>query len=153
MRVLLIEDNEFNAFCLRRLLESVVQVSSITVVNNSSAALTSLYSHPFDLVIIDGNLGVKCTKDSYCNGPELAHIIFYKYSQINLIAWTDSLLMRKEFSQVFALFDRTLNELNLWDKMVSLEAISKTWAYYGSDFLQAYPSTYGQNRTSVLHRV
>lgn len=152
MRVLIIEDNEFNAFCLRRLLESVVQVSSITVVNNSSAALMSLYSHPFDLVIIDGNLGVKCTKGVHCNGPELAHIILYKYPQINLIAWTDSLLMRKEFSQVFALFDRTLNELNLWDKMVSLEAISKTWAYYGSEFLEASPSAYMRNQSSFSHR-
>lgn len=135
MRVLIIEDNEFNAFCLKRLLESVITRGSVSIANNSNAALALFYSHPFDLVIIDGDLGATRANGAYCNGPELAQILLYKYPQLALVAWTDSQQMRQEFSQVFQQDERAFNEFSLWNKTVTVETICKTWTHYFSEFI------------------
>ncbi len=130
MRILIIEDNEFNAFCLRRLLESVIHNTSVTTVNNSSSALTLFYSQSFDLVILDGDLGAARAKDAYCNGPELVSILLYKYPHINLIAWTDSSIMRQEFDVIFRQYGRKLDDIGLWNKTVAVETIRKTITHY-----------------------
>lgn len=141
MRVLIVEDNDFNAFCLRRLLESVVTNGTVTIVNNSNAALILFYSKPFDLVIIDGQLGA-LKKTNYCNGPELAQILLYKYSDVPLIAWTDSLEMRQSFSHIFSQYERAVNDFTFWDKTVTLETICKTWAHYFDEYLGEQIPTY-----------
>jgi CheY-like chemotaxis protein len=135
MRVLIVEDNEFNAFCLRRLVESVMVSGRVTVVNNSNAALSLFYSNPFDLVIIDGGLGAVRGNGTYCNGPELAQILLYKYPSLPLIAWTDSTPMRQAFADIFKQHDRPINECTLWNKTVTVETIGKAWSYYFAEFL------------------
>lgn len=145
MHVLIVEDNEFNAFCLRRLLESVMTTSSsVTVANNSQAALSLIYNTLPDLVIIDGALGAP-EKGAYCNGPELANILLYKYPELPVIAWSDSETMRQEFSDVFAHYDRPINKYNYWAKAVSLEVIHSAWAYYFGGFINEHNSVYVHN--------
>jgi len=145
MRVLIVEDNEFNAFCLRRLLESVMTSGRVTVVNNSNAALSLFYSHPFDLVIIDGGLGAVRGNGTYCNGPELAQILLYKYPHLPLIAWTDSEPMRHAFAETFKQHDRPLNDFTLWNKTVPVETICKAWTYYFAEFLGGQSTVYNQH--------
>lgn len=70
MRVLIVEDSAFNAFCLRRLLESVVASISVTIVNNSQAALSFVNNYCPDIVIVDGDLGAS-PDEMNCNGPSL----------------------------------------------------------------------------------
>ncbi len=150
MRVLIIEDNDFNAFCLRRLLESVMTGGSVTVANNSNAALSLFYSHPFDLVIIDGDLGAVRGTGAHCNGPELAQILLYKYPHLALVAWTDSQQLRQEFSHIFKQHERVLNELSVWNKTVTVETICKTWTYYFSEFIGGQTAVYNKYN-SALH--
>lgn len=144
MRVLIVEDNEFNAFCLRRLLESVIAIKSVSVVNNSNAALSLFYSNPFDLVIIDGGLGAVCGNGTYCNGPELAQILLYKYPHLPLIAWTDLVCMRQAFNDIFKQHDRVLNEFTLWNKTVTVETICKSWTNFFPEMLNGQSPLYKQ---------
>lgn len=134
MRVLIVEDNEFNAFCLRRMLESIMASGQVTVVNNSNAALSLFYANPFDLVIIDGGLGAIRGNGTYCNGPELAQILLYKYPHLPLIAWTDLASMRQDFIDIFKQHERAINDFTLWNKSVTVETIAKTWTYYFAEF-------------------
>ena len=134
MKVLIVEDSAFNAFCLRRLLESVVTQVSVTIVNNSQAALSVINSNSPDMVVIDGDLGVT-SDDQCCNGPELADILIQKYPNLPLIAWSDSEYMREAFSLVFKRHNHQLNEYNTWTKVISLDRICKTWAYYFGEFM------------------
>lgn len=134
MRILIVEDNAFNAYCLRRLLESVVAQVTVTIVNNSNAALSLVNSTSPDLVVIDGDLGAT-RDDQFCNGPELANTLMQKYPNLPLIAWSDSEYMREAFSVVFKQNNHTLNEYNSWTKVISLERICKTWAYYFGEFM------------------
>lgn len=134
MRILIVEDNAFNAFCLRRLLESVVTSVSVTIVNNSQAALCHIDNNSFDMVVIDGDLGAASDK-AYCNGPDLAHLILQKNPLLPIIAWSDSESMREAFALVFKQYDRLYNEYNCWTKVISLERICKTWAYYFGEFM------------------
>ncbi|KTD62494.1 response regulator [Legionella shakespearei] len=134
MRVLIVEDNAFNAFCLRRLLESVVASIGVTIANNSQAAMTHINNTSFDMVVIDGDLGA-VSDSAYCNGPELAHIILQKNPHLPIIAWSDSESMRDAFALVFKHYDRLYNEYNCWTKVISLERICKTWAYYFGEFM------------------
>lgn len=134
MRVLIVEDSAFNAFCLRRLLESVVAQVSVTIVNNSQAALSLINSHYPDMVVIDGDLGVT-SDDQYCNGPELADTLISKHPELPVIAWTDSELMREAFCKVFTRHNHSFNEYNSWGKVISIDRICKTWAYYFDEFM------------------
>lgn len=133
MRVLIVEDNAFNAFCLRRLFESVLSSLSVTVVNNSQAALTELdHNHP-DLVVIDGNLGAD--DGLHCNGPALADLLLQKFPSLPLIAWSDSEPMRIAFAKIFKQHNKPLNEHKIWTKVVSAERIRKTLNYHFSEYL------------------
>ncbi len=128
MRVLIIEDNAVNAFCLSRLIESVVASVSIDVVNNSQDALSCIETQLPDLVIIDGELNL--IDESSTHGPQLAAAILQKYPHLPLIAWSDSEFMRGAFAKVFVQYNRLVNEYNTWAKTVRPECIQKTWAYY-----------------------
>lgn len=130
MRVLIVEDNAFNAFCLRRIVESVMTSVSVTIVNNSVAALSLIQNYHPDMVIIDGDLGAASADPAYCNGPELIRILLQKYSHLPLIAWTDSDDMRQEFARVFKSYSIPVNEFNSWPKVVSKDRILNTLAYY-----------------------
>ncbi|TAL58566.1 MAG: response regulator [Legionella sp.] len=128
MRVLIVEDNAFNAFCLRRLLESTIAMLSVTIVSNSQAALTLMQQQLPDLVIIDGDLG-QVSEIQY-NGPILADILIQKYPQLPIIAWSNSASMVQAFAHVFKHHQRSLNQYNCWSKMVNAESILQTWTHY-----------------------
>jgi CheY-like chemotaxis protein len=134
MRILIVEDNAFNAFCLGRLLESVMSLSTVTVVKNSHEALSLIKNNPQDMVIIDGDLSA-LNDGVHCNGPELAHILLQQYPHLPVIAWSDSEGMRDEFAQVFKWHEQPINEFKMWTKVVSLDRISKTCAYYFGEFV------------------
>ncbi|HDV5711164.1 TPA: response regulator [Legionella pneumophila] len=134
MRVLIVEDSAFNAFCLRRLLESVVASISVTIVNNSQAALSFANNYCPDIVVVDGDLGAS-PDEMNCNGPELAGILLQKYPQLPIVAWSDSDAMREDFIKVFKSHGLFLNEYNTWPKVIGLERIHKTWAYYFGEFI------------------
>lgn len=145
MRVLIIEDNAFNAFCLSRLLESVIASVSIATVSNSHDALSFIETHVPDLVIIDGELNLV---DELCtHGPQLAEIILQKYPHLPLISWSDSEFMRGAFAKVFIQHNRLVNEYNTWVKTVSPESIQKTCSYYFDESVGEKQQTY----TRVTH--
>jgi CheY-like chemotaxis protein len=141
MHVLIVEDNAFNAYCLRRLLESLVEPISVTIVNNSQTALASIENQGTDVVVMDGDLGAEIDA-SNCNGPELAEIILKNYPNLPIIAWTDSDLMRETFANVFIRHGSPLNEYNSWTKAIQLERICKTWAYYFGEFMASQNSAF-----------
>lgn len=128
MRVLIVEDNAFNAFCLTRLLESVYQQQvQIIVVNDSLSALNYLAQNNVALVILDGDLGV--SDGVNCNGPALADAIWSNDPQLPIVAWSDSDSMRSAFAEVFKRYNQLLNEYTCWTKVVSQERIRQSLAY------------------------
>lgn len=131
MRVLIVEDNAFNAFCLRRLIEQVILTVSVNVVQNSHDALAVISNHIPDLVVIDGDLGT--TEGLNCNGPELANILLQKYPQLPLVSWSNSESMNESFMQVFRMHGKVYNECTIWTKLVSLESLVQTLNYYFAD--------------------
>ncbi len=133
MRVLIVEDNAFNAFCLRRLLESVVTSVSVSIVNNSQAAVSHINGNLPDMVVVDGDLGA--IDELHCNGPELVNILLRRHPYLPIIAWSDSESMRDAFAVVFNQYNKPLNEYNTWTKVIGIERICKTWAYYFGAFM------------------
>lgn len=131
MRVLIVEDNAFNAYCLRRLLESVLIPVDVTLVNHSQAALAFVESNEPDVVIIDGDLAV--SDGINCNGPALADMLLAKYPYLPLIAWTNSELMRDAFAQTFKQHKKPFNEHNNWSKVTTAERICRAWNYFFAD--------------------
>lgn len=123
MRVLIVEDNAFNAYCLRRLLESLNSAIKVTISSTSLAALAQMHLNAPDLVIIDGHLG---NVHELCHGPALADQIFKKYPYVPVIAWTDSKPMREQFATIFKQHHRIMDETCVWSKMVSIERIRKS---------------------------
>jgi CheY-like chemotaxis protein len=146
MRVLIVEDKEFNGFCLGRLLESALVNSSVTIANNSNQALSFFYSTPFEWVIIGGELGTSHDPIAYCNGQELAQILLSKYPQVCLIAWTDSESTRQAFRHAFKQNNGLNDGLMFWSKAVSIETIVKTWAHYITEFDSSKSMPYLQSQ-------
>ncbi|WP_115709429.1 response regulator [Legionella sainthelensi] len=128
MNVLIIEDNAFNAFCLSRILETVIPSISVTVENNSQDALSAIEHHVPDLVILDGELNL--LNELSTHGPQLAAILLQKHPHLPLIAWSDSEFMRGAFTKVFIQNNRIVNEHNIWSKTVSSNDIRNTVDYY-----------------------
>lgn len=147
MRVLIVEDNAFNAFCLRRLLESMKQSVSVTIVNNSRDALSLINYYLPDIVILDGDLGAKGT--SFFNGPELANHILQKYPSLPIIAWSDSDLIKKEFAGVLIRYNKLLNEYSIWPKVVSSERIDNTFAYYFEHCAAMQPARFSMRSVPI----
>ncbi|MGL5743447.1 MAG: response regulator [Legionella sp.] len=142
MRVLIIEDNAFNAFCLCRLLESAITSVSTTVVSNSQDALSVMEINVHDLVIIDGELNL--IDEMSTHGPQLAAVLLQKYPHLPLISWSDSEFMRSAFAKIFIQHNRLVNEYNTWTKAVSLKSIHKTWTYYFGEAI-------GEKKSSFAH--
>lgn len=147
MRILIVEDNAFNAFCLRRLLESMVTSISVTIVNNSQAAMSYINSNLPDMVVVDGDLGT--TNELHCNGPEFADALLQIYPHLPVIAWSDSESMREAFAVVFNQHNKFLNEYNSWTKVVGLDRICKTWAYYFGEFMAGQNAEFSYHQSNV----
>ncbi|WP_419419875.1 response regulator [Legionella sp. D16C41] len=127
MRVLVVEDSTFNAFCLTRLLQVVNSQINVTVVIDSVQALTYLQHTTPELIILDGDL--KASDGLGCNGPALAHTIWSNYKYIPIIAWTNSENMRQAFAEVFSRHNRSFHDYNCWQKIVSPERIAQSLSY------------------------
>lgn len=140
MRVLIVEDNAFNAFCLRRLLESVLNNLNVCIAATSDAALTQLENNHYDLLILDGDLG----EEAYGNGPELANRIMSQFPELPIIVWSDTESMRTLFAKVFQKHNQFMNEYNTWNKTISLDHICKTWAYYFGAFMGGQQSAFSK---------
>ncbi len=134
MRVLIVEDNAFNAFCLSRLFETTYSPVRVTVVNNSAAAMNQIERNKPALVIMDGDLGA-CVP--YCNGPVLTDILWQKYPDLPVVAWTDCDAMRSAFAAVFKRHDKHFNEFNNWSKSVGVGQIQRSLVYFDEDFAQS----------------
>jgi CheY-like chemotaxis protein len=127
MRILIVEDNAFNAFCLSRLLETIFKHVHIICVKNSSEALSFLQHYPITLVILDGDLGAG--DGLQCNGPVLASVIWSMCHDLPVIAWTNSDNMRQAFADVFQQHGKLFDEYRCWKKMVSLDHIQQSLHY------------------------
>ncbi|ASQ44703.1 response regulator [Legionella clemsonensis] len=127
MRVLIVEDNAFNAFCLTRLLTMVNKQIQTTVVSDSLSALNYIAQNNVAFIVMDGNLGA--TDGIYCNGPALAETIWQQMPKLPIVAWSDSEPMRKAFADVFRQYNKPLNDYTCWTKVVSQERICQSLPY------------------------
>jgi CheY-like chemotaxis protein len=123
MQLLIVEDNPFNAHCLRRLLEGISRDYQITIVNHSVDALFKLAQQSYDCVILDGHLNDNRTNKA-CDGPELARILLQSYPAMPIIAWTDALEMSNEFAAVFKAYGKEKTGQFFWPKLPSTEQIT-----------------------------
>ncbi len=134
MRVLLVEDNSFNGYCLQRLLETAIANIKVSVVQNSAAAIAAVEKQVPDLIILDGDLGI--SDGLNCNGPALADTLWKQHPHIQIIAWTDSDNMQQAFSSVFKQHGKPFNSYSAWTKVVSQEKIRKSLRYYCGQFVR-----------------
>ncbi|KTD20186.1 response regulator [Legionella londiniensis] len=116
MLVLIVADNEFNAYCLTRLIEATCNTVQVTMANGSFAALQEMAESKPDLVVLDGDLGVG--EGRYCSAPVLADLLWRKFPHISVIAWTDCDEMRLAFAEVFKQHNKQFNEQSIWPKIV-----------------------------------
>lgn len=124
MRILIVEDNAFNAFCLSSLLEMINKQIKVKVVNDSLSALCYIAQYEVSLIILDGDLGAR--QDLKCNGPALADLIWLNHPYIPIIAWSDSEEMRTAFSSVFTQHNKEFNDYSCWKKEVKLDLIQQS---------------------------
>ncbi|KTC99314.1 response regulator [Legionella erythra] len=148
MRVLIVEDNAFNAFCLTRLLQSAQPSVQVIVVNDSLSALNVIESEDVSLVIVDGDLGVG--DGLLCNGPALADALWELKPSLPVIAWTDSEIMRSAFAETFKQQQKCFNDIYCWPKIVSQERISLALNYLGKQ-ASATPAASITKVTDALH--
>lgn len=148
MRILIVEDNAFNAFCLTRLLQAACPHVLVTVVNDSISALNALESDAPSLVILDGDLGV--SDGLRCNGPALADAIWQHSPSLPLVAWSDSENMQQAFSKIFRQHKKNFNDLSCWPKIVSQERISQSLALLFPQFSNETTSGV-TSRAELLH--
>ncbi|WP_133128549.1 response regulator [Legionella nagasakiensis] len=132
MRILIVEDNAFNALCLTRLLEATCQHVQVTVASNSYIALKHFEKYQPELVILDGDLGV--SEGRYCNGPALADMLWRKYPNTAVVAWTDCNTMRVKFAEIFYQHDKRFNEYSNWTKMISPKHLHQSLAHLATEF-------------------
>jgi CheY-like chemotaxis protein len=135
MRVLIIEDNSFNAFCLSRLLEAVCPQVNISVITNSIDALHATETFNPNLVILDGDLGGGANQ---YNGPVLADIIMRKYPDKAVVAWTDNAPFRSAFEGVFKAHHRSFNETVMWSKQLSHNDLHQALSKLAADYNMSY---------------
>ncbi|KTD33781.1 two component sensor and regulator histidine kinase response regulator [Legionella nautarum] len=124
MRILIVEDNAFNAFCLSRLLETINKQIKLKLVNDSLSALCYLAQYEVALIILDGDLGA--SDGVKCNGPALADVIWLNHPSIPIIAWSDSEEMRTAFSAVFRKHNKEFNDYSCWKKEVKVDLIQQS---------------------------
>ncbi|MFA5960671.1 MAG: response regulator [Tatlockia sp.] len=124
MRILIVEDNAFNAFCLTRLLEVMDRQVRVEVVQDSVSALNFLARNRIELVILDGCL--EACDGLQCNGPVLASLIWSTNPNQTIVAWSDSESMRLAFAEVFKQYNKRFNEQTCWSKVVSAERIRQS---------------------------
>ncbi|WP_019215569.1 response regulator [Legionella tunisiensis] len=151
MRVLIVEDGAFNAFCLTRLLEGVCQQAQVTVVRDSLSALNYLTYNTPSLVIVDGYLSAGDGLN--CHGPALVDALWQTNPHLPVIAWSDCENMRQAFAEIFKQYNKPFNEYTCWTKVVSHERIRMSLPYLlaqgsGSD---SFKSLQLREKAEILH--
>lgn len=136
MRVLIIEDNTFNAFCLTRLFEAICKQAQVSVVTDSIEALSTLEAFNPHLVILDGDLGAG--DGCYCNGPVLADLILRQFPNKALVAWTDNEPMRQAFADVFKTHQKPFNDTTIWSKIMCHNKLYQILAELASEYDMGY---------------
>ncbi|MDI9819005.1 MULTISPECIES: response regulator [unclassified Legionella] len=124
MRVLIVEDNAFNAFCLSRLLLTVDKQIQVLLAKDSLSALSYVTGNKPSLVILDGDLGA--SDGLRCNGPALADMIWQANPNLPVVAWSNSDSMRSAFIEVFRQYNKPFNECSYWPKIVSQERVQQS---------------------------
>lgn len=147
-RILIVEDSAFNAFCLRRLLESEVTSVIVTIAHDSLAAMSYVNNNVPDMVIIDGDLGA--TDAPYCNGPALTETLLQQYPYLPIIAWSDSETMREDFAVAFMRHNKHLDKYSIWTKVVARDLIRKTWSYYFGELINEQNAFFSYNQTRLV---
>ncbi|AHE65715.1 response regulator [Legionella oakridgensis] len=132
MRVLIVEDNAFNAFCLTRLLEAACQHVQVTVAHNSYVALKQFEKYQPELIVLDGDLGAG--EGRYCNGPALADVLWRKYPNAAVVAWTDCKHMRMQFAEIFHQHNKHFNEYSSWNKIMCPKRLHQSLAHLAAEF-------------------
>jgi CheY-like chemotaxis protein len=130
MRVLIVEDNFFNAYCLQQLLENIFKEIKISIVSKSTDAISAVQSDKPACVILDGFLNSSDGLD--CNGPVLADMLWQRDPALVIIAWTDSIVMRNAFKSVFKQHNKPFSGSFIWPKVVSEARIISSFAYFNT---------------------
>ncbi|HHF7344596.1 TPA: response regulator [Legionella feeleii] len=149
MRVLIVEDGAFNAFCLTRLLESVCQQAQVTVVGDSLSALNYLRDNTPALVIVDGHL--RAGDGLKCNGPALVDAIWQTNPHLPVLAWSDCETMRHAFAEIFKQYNKPFNEHTYWPKVVSHERIRMSFSYLLRTGSGSFEPLQRSERVEILH--
>ncbi len=100
--ILLVEDNEADAFVVRSILEHKYTIHHAS---DSAEALRSMYLHAIDVIMLDINLG-----DKSLNGFQLIDYIrmLGKFDKVKIIAMTGRSLATMEENTSFTKFDSYL---------------------------------------------
>lgn len=131
MRILVVEDSPFNAFCITRLLQEANPALEVAVAKNSEEAMTFLSIAHYSLVVLDGDLGA--IDGTLCQGPVLALEIQRRYPKLPLVCWTDNAAMRQAFRKVFASVGISMDDMYCWNKVISLSTMRSILAFFGLD--------------------
>lgn len=122
MRVLVVEDDAFNAFCLQRVLQLAFLDCQVELAHNSAIALQHLSHTSYDLLVLDGDLGVM-EEDKLCNGPALLDKLWQEKPRQKAVAWSDSSRMLQEFRSVFHRHGREFTQSCCWPKTITAQKI------------------------------
>lgn len=131
MRILVVEDSPFNAFCITRLLQEANPALEVAIAKNSDEALALLSLEHYSLVVLDGDLGALDGK--LCQGPVLALEIQKQYPKLPLVCWTDNAAMRQSFQKVFAIAGIVMDEMYCWNKVIPIANMRSILAFFGLD--------------------
>ncbi len=144
MRVLMVEDSAFNAFCLAQLLENICPGVEALIAKNSLDAIHFMDTSIPDLIVLDGNL--EALDSNQCNGPALADFIWRQHPYMPIVAWTSHDEMVKKFKDVFFAHHKPFNDLTCWPKSLDynrlLQAITALSLKYKLSFLSPNPESY-----------
>lgn len=132
MRILVVEDSPFNAFCMTRLLQEANPALEVSVAKNSDEALISLAKEHCSLAVLDGDLGA-VVDGGLCQGPVLAVEIQKRYPKLPFVCWTDNAAMRQAFHNVFASVGIVMDNMYCWNKVIPLNEMRSILAFFGLD--------------------
>ncbi len=123
MRVLIVEDHPFSAYCLQRLLESTDEDIQVLQAKFDIDIDVQVDLFRPDVVVLDGHLD-----NNEFNGPALADRLWKKYLHLQIIAWTDSEAMRIAFQSIFHSHNKIFNDQFYWPKTITLKRVANSLA-------------------------
>lgn len=116
MRVLLVEDNSFIAFCLTRFLKEALVDAHVSVVKDADSAYQAVTHDTPDLLILDGHLSDDARAET---GPEIADKVWQAFPDMAIVACTDSESMKGAFKTIFERHQKAFDKDSNWPKNIS----------------------------------